>query len=139
MLVASPTSLPVGRRVLVVDDDAQQAAALAALLRLEGVAASSEHIAAAALARSLIEPPDAIVLNVKMPGISGTELLAALRARYPDLPVLFLTGYEPHDPRLAAALASGSVGYLAKPVEMPRLIEMLGRLFEARGPARSSL
>jgi CheY-like chemotaxis protein len=128
----------MGRRILVVDDDAQQAAALAALLRLEGVAAISEHIAAAALARSLIEPPDAIVLNVKMPVVSGTQLLAALRARYPDLPVLLLTGYEAHDPRLATALASGSVGYLAKPVDMPRLIEMLGQLFEARGPDSSS-
>ncbi|HEX8111654.1 MAG TPA: response regulator [Kofleriaceae bacterium] len=116
-----------------MDDDANQAGALAALLQLDGVAAISEHVAAAALARAMIEPPDAIVLNVKMPGVSGTELLAALRARHPDLPVLLLTGYDMHDPRLAAALASGSVGYLAKPVELPRLVEMLGRLFEQRG------
>lgn len=119
-----------------MDDDANQAGALAALLQLEGIAAISEHVAAAALERTMIEPPDAIVLNVKMPGISGTELLAALRTHHPDLPVLLLTGYDMHDPRLAVALASGSVGYLAKPVELPRLVEILGRLFEQRGTPR---
>jgi CheY-like chemotaxis protein len=139
MSVARRIHSAVRRRILVVDDDAQQAGALATLLRLEGVAAISEHIAAAALAHSLIEPPDAIVLNVKMPGISGTELLAALRAHHPDLPVLFLTGYDAHDPRLATALASSNVGYLAKPVDIPKLIDMLGRLFEAGGPGNSPL
>lgn len=116
-----------------MDDDRHQAAALASLLQLEGIAATSEHVAAAALARSMIEPPDAMVLNVKMPGVSGTELLAALRVRHPDLPVLLWTGYDVQDPRLAAALASGCVGYLAKPVQLPALIEVLTRLYDERG------
>lgn len=116
-----------------MDDDPHQAAALASLLRLEGIAATSEHVAEAALARSMIEPPDAAVLNVKMPGVSGIELLALLRARHPGLPVVLWTGYDAHDPRLATALASDRVGYLAKPVALPRLIEVLARLFEDRG------
>ena len=86
MPVSRQVCLLAGRRILVVDDEPHQGAALAALLRLEGVAAVSEHVAAAALARTMIEPPDAIMLNVKMPGLSGTEVLAAVRARYPDLP-----------------------------------------------------
>ena len=124
-------------RVVVVDDDIHQAAALAALLRLEGVAATSEHVAATALARMMIEPPDAIVLNVKMPGVSGTELLAALRVRHPHLPVLLLTGYDAEDPRLATALATRGVSYVAKPVDLPRLFELLARHLADRGPAEA--
>lgn len=124
----------VGRRVLIVDDDARQAAALASLLQIEGVAATSEDVAAKALARAMVEPPDAIVLNVKMPGLSGTDLLAALHARHPALPVLFLTGYEADDPRLAAALTSRRVSYLAKPAHLPRLLELLARLLDAPEP-----
>jgi DNA-binding NtrC family response regulator len=123
----------LARRVLVVDDERHQAAALAALLRLEGVAAMSEHVATAALARALIEPPDAIVLNVKMPGLSGTELLAAVRERYPDLPILLVTGYDAQDPRLVRALTARRVWYLAKPVALPSVIEMLAGAFADHG------
>jgi DNA-binding NtrC family response regulator len=121
------------RRVVVVDDDVHQASALAALLRLEGVVATSEHVAETALARMMIEPPDAIVLNVKMPGLSGTELLAALRVRHPHLPVLLMTGYEAHDPRLATALATRGVSYVGKPVELSRLCELLALHLGDRG------
>lgn len=125
---ASPGTTLAGRRVVVIDDDASQATTLALLLRLEGVAATAEDVGATALARMMVEPPDAVVLNVKMPGLSGPELLAALRSRYPSLPAMLLTGYEAHDPRLATALASSGVSYLAKPVDLPRLIEQLARL-----------
>jgi DNA-binding NtrC family response regulator len=133
-MAASSARLVARRRVVVVDDDIHQASALAALLRLEGVAATSEHIAATALARMMVEPPDAVVLNVKMPGVSGTELLAALRVRHPHLPVLLMTGYDAQDPRLAAALATCDVSYLAKPVELPRLFELLAQHLDDRGP-----
>lgn len=133
-MTVGPATALAGRRVLVIDDDASQASALALLLRLEGLAATSEDVPATALARMMVEPPDAVVLNVKMPGLSGPELLAAVRSRHPALPVLLVTGYDVHDPRLAAALASSGVSYLAKPVDLPGLIEQLRRLLDDREP-----
>lgn len=121
-----------GRRVLVIDDDVTQASALALLLQLEGVAASSEDVATRALARMMIEPPDAIVLNVKMPGLSGPQLLSVLRSHYPTLPALLVTGYDIHAPELGTVMASGGVSYLAKPVNLPMLLEQLALLLEER-------
>jgi CheY-like chemotaxis protein len=130
-----------GRQIVVVDDDPHQAVALATLLCSEGIVATSECVPAAALARMEADPPDAIVLDVKMPGLSGTELLAGLRAHHPDLPALLLTGYEWYHPQLAVAMASNHVAHFAKPVDLPKLIETLARLVEDRevAPPRASL
>ena len=115
------------RRVMVIDDDATQGAALASLLRDEGIAAAFEEGAARALERMLIEPPDAVVIDVKMPELWGTELFAALRARHPRLPAVFVTGFEQHHPRLREVLDGAQVGYVGKPVEMARLLDVLAR------------
>lgn len=130
-----------GRQIVVVDDDPHQAVALAMLLCSEGIVASSECVPAAALARMEAQPPDAIVLDIKMPGLSGTELLTALRARHPDLPALLLTGYEWYHPKLAIAMASSHVAHFAKPVDLPKLIEALARLVGDRemAPPRASI
>ncbi len=118
----------VGRRVVVVDDDAAQASALATLLRFEGIVATHENVAAAALARLLVDPSDAVVIDVKMPGLSGTDLLVKLRAKHPTLPAVLLTGYAEHDPRVGGALDLGNVAYLAKPVELQDLLDALLKL-----------
>lgn len=119
-----------GRNIAVVDDEIDQAAALAALLRLEGIAATDEHVASTALTRFSREPPDAIVIDVKMPGLSGAELLSALRASHPALPAVVLTGFEPDDLRVQRALDSGRVSYLRKPLDLVELLEALSQLLD---------
>lgn len=124
----------VGRRVVVVDDDGAQADALALLLRMEGLEATSEVVPAAALARTISDPPDAIIVNVKMPGLSGTEFLAAVRQHHPSLPALLITGFEPYDPQLAPVLRWDRVSYLGKPVGMVGVLEALARVMDAAPP-----
>lgn len=123
-----------GRRVVVIDDDGEQADALALLLRMEGLKASSEVVPAAALARTISDPPDAIIVNVKMPGLAGTELLVAVRQHHPDLPALLMTGFEPHDQRLEPVLRWDRVSYLAKPVGMVEVLDALARVMGAADP-----
>lgn len=115
----------IGRRVLVVDDDAAQAAALATLLRLDGVDATYEHVATRALAKLLADPPDVVVVDLKMPELMGSDLLAQLRARHPNVPAILLTGCEARDPRVVAAMTTSGVAYVAKPVEWPELMAAL--------------
>ncbi|HEU4729633.1 MAG TPA: response regulator [Kofleriaceae bacterium] len=123
-----------GRRIAVIDDEIDQATGLVALLALEGISAVAEHVAPRALARLVAEPPDALVLDVKMPGMSGTELFTLLRERYPELPAVFLTGYEARDPHVEAALTSSRVAHLTKPVHLPDLIEKLVEVLEGHRP-----
>lgn len=118
-----------GSRVLVIDDDGEQAHALALLLREEeGILATSAADPRVALKQVEASPVDALVLDVNMPGLTGTDLLTALRKSYPGLPVVLLTGYERGDARIAKAMASGAIAYLAKPTNVGSVAEALVRL-----------
>lgn len=127
----------VGCRIVVVDDEPAQASALAALLRLEGAIATYEDVATSALAKLLVDPPDALVVDLKMPQLTGSDLLTRLRARHPGLPAVLLTGYERHDPRVEAMIGLGRVEYLAKPIELPRLVSALVRVLRSVSPPSS--
>ncbi len=130
----------VGKRVVVVEDEAQQAEALTTLLRLEGVEAIAETKPQRVLDRFLREPPDAVIVDVVMPEMSGPELVAALRTNQPGLPAVYVTGLEAHDPRVAGALARGLSTYVAKPVRLEVVLDALARLFDAaKDAARLSL
>src|SRR5947209_16071880 len=95
--------------VLIVDDDAALLEALPEALRLRigGVTVDTADSAAAALERIAARDYDAIIIDIKMPGMDGLELLAEVRGRRPDTPTLMITGHgehalEKHAPRLEA-------------------------------------
>lgn len=119
---------------LVIDDDPTILLAVATLLRHAGyeVTATSNPEEAVELAagRSL----DAIVLDVKMPGLSGFDVLEALRSepRTRAIPVLFLSSRAGGADRVRG-LRQGASDYLAKPFEPEELLLRLQRLI--RGPA----
>jgi len=106
-------------KVLMVDDEEQFRATTRKILNRRGfdtlVAASGQE----ALQR-LREKPDAVVLDVKMPGMDGHEVLRAIREVAPDLPVIMLTGHGAL-PSAREALASGAFDYLAKPCDIDLL------------------
>ena len=113
-------------RILVVDDDELIREALATTLgRLFecGTAQSAEH-AAKTLQQ---EKFDLVVLDINMPGKSGMEFLPEIIARYPDLPVVMLTGLD--DTATAVkAMREGAYDYATKPITFG---EMAGRIENA--------
>jgi excisionase family DNA binding protein len=110
-----------GRRVLIVDDDAAMCAALTRMLAPLGVTTVEHTDAREALALALREPPALILLDLKMPTLSGPRFLAALRERHPELPVIIVTGY-PDSELMQQAMAHAPLLLLAKPVE-PALLQ----------------
>jgi CheY-like chemotaxis protein len=114
--------------VLVVEDDAQ--ARHVFRLALEGagyqvtVTASGED----ALDRGLGEPPDLLLSDVMLPGMTGVELARLLRARQPELPVLFVSGYL-HDV-LDRAPFDPVGDLLAKPFTMDALLRRVAEKLE---------
>jgi len=117
---APPT--PADRpRVLVVEDEAKTRASLAEGLGLQGwqivAAAGGDH--AEALLQG--EPFDLVVLDWMLPGRSGLELLAHLRAQGSQVPVLMLTARTGVDDRVAG-LDQGADDYLAKPFAFAELV-----------------
>lgn len=106
--------------ILVVDDDSSQRQLLGGFVRsldLEVREAASGEEALESIER---EPPDMVLLDVRLPGISGIEVLAETRKRHPALRVLLITAHA--DLRQAvAALKSGADDYMAKPVDLDEL------------------
>jgi DNA-binding response OmpR family regulator len=104
------------KRVVVVDDDAAIGPAIRMLLSPDGIAVESPGDGQSALPGLLREPPDLVVLDVNMPGMSGWELCAILRRQSAtrEIPILFLTGRHEVKDRITAMQFGGS-DYLAKP------------------------
>src|SRR5207249_9614066 len=105
-------------RVLIVDDDAALLQALPETLRLRmcQVTVETADSAAAALDRIAARDYDAIVTDIKMPGMDGLGLLAEIRTRRPDTPILLITAYGEND-LIVGALRGGACDFLQKPID----------------------
>ncbi|MFE2373493.1 response regulator transcription factor [Streptomyces sp. NPDC059398] len=119
--------------VLVVDDDAATRRSLDRGLRLNGFRTRTAADGEAALAAVRAAPPDVLVLDVSMPGLSGTEVCAALRAEGADLPVLMLSALDETADRIAGLQAGGD-DYLVKPFALQELVLRLHALLRRRPP-----
>src|SRR6266496_4347834 len=117
-----PDGTPI--RVLVVDDEPSLAELLASVLRYEGweIRTAGEGLAAVRTAREF--RPDAVVLDVMLPDLSGLEVLGRLRAELPHVCVLFLTARDAVEDRVAGITAGGD-DYVTKPFSLE---EVLARL-----------
>lgn len=114
-------------RILIVDDEASVVRALTRALRHEGFTLDEASSAEAALARIEADGTqsiDVVLSDIHMPGRSGVDLLQAIRARDPDLPVVLMTAVPAIDTAVKA-VEHGALRYLTKPVELPALVEAL--------------
>ncbi|RPE40664.1 two-component system response regulator PrrA [Streptomyces sp. Ag109_O5-1] len=119
--------------VLVVDDDAAIRRSLERGLRLSGFAVRVADSGAAALAEIRDTPPDVLVLDVSMPGMSGIEVCTRLRDDGLDLPVLMLSALDETADRIAGLQAGGD-DYLVKPFALQELVLRLRALLRRRPP-----
>jgi DNA-binding response OmpR family regulator len=117
--------------VLVVDDDPAIREALDRALRLEGFAVSTGSDGADALAGVEEDPPDVMVLDVMMPGLSGVEVIRRLRAGGHELPVCVLSARDELADRVEG-LRAGADDYLVKPFELEELVARLHALLRRR-------
>ena len=126
-------------RVYVVDDDPAMIEAVAAVLSLDGFDVDGASDSMGALREVLSDPPDLLVLDVNMPGLTGWELCEIVR-RQPltrDLPVLFLTGRGDVGDRITA-MQVGGTDHLTKPFRAEELrarVRSLTAASLARGEA----
>ncbi|GGQ57690.1 response regulator [Couchioplanes azureus] len=123
-----------GARVLLVEDDPQSAELLQTQLENAGYHVDLAGTGEAALTAAGAQPPDAIVLDVALPGIDGFEVLRRLKAdeRLAGIPVFFATIIDERQ----AGLALGADGYFVKPVDQPALLGALARAVANRPAPR---
>ena len=120
--------------ILVVDDDARLRALLQRFLTEQGFRVSTAENAASARAALADMAFDLLVLDVMMPGESGLELTAALRAEGQEVPILMLTARGAPDDRIAG-LEQGVDDYLAKPFDPRELALRIRTILRRATPA----
>lgn len=129
--------------VFIVDDDPAVREAMAMLMASAGLTSSAFPSARDFLAAYEPGAPGCLVLDLRMPGMSGTELQEELDRRGATLPIIFLTAYA-DVPTAVGAVRAGAVDFLQKPVEGGRLLKRVrdalgldsvsrARRFEAQG------
>src|SRR5467141_5163310 len=126
-----------GACVLLVDDDLALLQALPEALRLRmgGVKIDTADSAEAALDLIAARDYDAIVTDIKMPGIDGLELLAEIRTQRPDTPTVMITGHGEHD-LVMQALRGGAYDFIQKPIDRDHLVASLSRAIQMRELSR---
>lgn len=120
-------------RIVVIDDDVLSLERVTATLRLKGFAVDSATRGAAGIALAQDNPPDLVLCDVNMPGLSGYDVLHKLRGdpRTTDVPFVFLTGLsEREDMRRGMTL--GADDYLPKPFSTDELLQAVYTQLEKR-------
>jgi len=107
---------PAGPMVFVVDDDASVRKSLGRLIKAAGYEAEAFPSVGEFLARRPYDGPCCLVLDVRMPGLTGLDLQEALRAAGQRLSIVFITGYR-DIPVSVKAMKGGAVDFLTKPVD----------------------
>jgi DNA-binding response OmpR family regulator len=123
----------VSGKILVVDDVALNVKLLADLLAVKGYATCTASSGAEALAAVARERPDLVLLDVMMPGMSGYEVCAALRAdpAHAMLPIVLVTALDPAQER-ARGLDAGADDFLNKPVSQAELLARVRSLLRIK-------
>ncbi len=121
-------------RVLIIDDDPVIVRLLEVNFRLEGFEVGTAK-GADAVDAAIAVPPDAILLDVMMPGVDGYEVCRRLREveALAGIPVMFLSARAADDDR-SRGYALGVVDYITKPFDPGELVETVRRHIEEAGP-----
>lgn len=127
--------MPAPIRIAVVEDQTRTREGLAALIggtagyRVTGAYGSMEE----ALPRLQAEPPDILLADIGLPGMSGIEGVRRLKARHPQLQILMLTVFADNE-HVFEAICGGASGYLLKDTPPHKLLEALDELQRGGAP-----
>ena len=115
-----------GDKIWVIDDDRSIRWVLEKALKQADMEVSSFSGATGVLDALERGRPDALITDIRMPGVNGLELLDDIHARYPDLPVIIMTAHSDLDSAVAA-YQGGAFEYLPKPFDVDEAVALVQR------------
>jgi len=107
--------------VLLVDDEIEFISALAERLRLRNYDARAVSRAEDVLSTIQHDPPDVVLLDFKMPGMDGIEILKLIKSMHPAVEVIMVTGHGDSKSR-EEVMNSGAADYIMKPIDIGELV-----------------
>lgn len=114
-------------RVLVVDDEADLVETYERLLRRRGYRVDAARSRADGLSMVGRQPPDLVIIDLRLPDGDGLDVVRAVRAMRPAPPAVVVTAY-PSGAARQAAIAAGAMGFVAKPFSAIELVGLVARL-----------
>ncbi len=124
-------------RILVIDDDPGLAEVIGMLLEREGYAFERAGTVKAGLERIHAGELDLVITDLRLPDGTGLDVIAASRARYPELPLIMITSYSSMESAIAS-LRAGAVDYIIKPFDNEEFLHAIARTLEERRMVREN-
>ncbi len=116
--------------ILIVDDDPQLRQSFEKLLTAEGHTVKTAASGEAAISMVQVEAPDLVIMDVRMPGMSGLDAFKAMQEIEPKLPVIIMTAYGTTETAIEATKL-GAFDYVLKPFEIPDILVLISQALEA--------
>ncbi len=113
-------------RIFVIDDEAAMGENIQRMLKFPDTTVTAYADPVKGLADALAKPPDLVLLDMRMPGMSGEEVFARLHEAHPGLPIVFLTAFGSVEGAVVA-MRNGAFDYLQKPFKRDDLLLVVKR------------
>ncbi len=126
------------KKLLVIDDEPAIREGVRRILESDSYKVETFASGQAALERIKQEAFDLVITDLKMPGLSGTDVLKSIKEIHPDLPVIFITGYSSVD-NAVEVMKLGAVDYIAKPFTPEEMLRVIKTALEQRVVALEDL
>ena len=138
MIDTEETPSALSHRLLLIDDDPGLLMALPDTLRsrLQGCVVDTADTPAAALELVQEKPYDAIISDIRMPGMDGVALTMKIREVQPSTPVILITGHGENGLRVKAS-AAGAYAFLTKPLDATFIVTLLQQALQERRSQQS--
>jgi CheY-like chemotaxis protein len=112
------------KNILIVDDSRDLTHVIADFLSMNGYQVHTAHNGRDALERMGKEHIDIVVSDIHMPGMDGFTLMTEIKTRYPDIPVILITGFSVGDAQ-KIAFEKGANAFVAKPFRLKELKQVI--------------
>ncbi len=117
-------------RIVIIDDDQQLGASFAKILRQEGYKIANAYSGREGIETVKTFEPHLVILDIRLPDISGLEVFAIVHQLYPKLPVIIITAFGTTDTAIGA-IQQGAYDYIYKPFDVPEMLLLIEKALVA--------
>jgi DNA-binding NtrC family response regulator len=118
-------------KVLLVDDEVEFASALSERLQMRNYDVRTASNGLEAMALFHASPPDIVLLDLRIPGMDGLEILSNIKKFDPSIEVLMLTGHGDRE-SVQKGMQTGALEYIMKPIDIDELTSKINRAMKKR-------
>ena len=116
------------KRILVVEDDAEMRSLLKDFFKEEGFETDSVSNGSEVFRKLVREPFDLVITDIRMPGLTGLDILPGIKKLQPNVPIIVITAFGSDEIR-HRAMARGATSYLEKPIHFHNLRTLIHDMF----------